>query len=64
MRKFLGFAVFTMIALMAFFGCKNDLVQVEDKTGTITWLGSFDKAPENPALYAAYFNTTDGCSYI
>lgn len=64
MKKFLVFAVFTMIVLMAFFGCKNDLVQVEDKTGTITWLGSFDKAPENPALYAAYFNTTDGCSYI
>ncbi len=35
------------------------------KDGTsITWLGEKASAPENPELYNAYYNTTDGCSYI
>ena len=34
-------------------------------TGTsITWKGSLDAAPANPSLYWAYYDTTDGCSYI
>lgn len=31
---------------------------------SITWKGMFDIAPENPELNWAYFNNTDGCSYI
>jgi hypothetical protein len=31
---------------------------------SIVWKGEFEIAPENPELYWAYFNTTDGCSYI
>ena len=31
---------------------------------SFTWKGSFEEHPENPTLYSAYFNTTDGCSYI
>ena len=31
---------------------------------TFKWLGEFATEPENPDLYDAYYNTTDGCSYI
>ena len=31
---------------------------------SIIWLGSFAIAPEDPTMLNAYFNTTDGCSYI
>ena len=31
---------------------------------TFKWLGEFVTVPENPDLYDAYYNTTDGCSYI
>lgn len=31
---------------------------------SIIWKGMFDIAPENPELNWAYFNNTDGCSYI
>ena len=30
----------------------------------INWQGSFATSPANPEKYWAYFNTTDGCSYI
>ena len=31
---------------------------------SIIWKGESETAPKNPELYWAYFNTTDGCSYI
>ena len=31
---------------------------------SISWRGGHATAPENPELYWAYFNTSDGCSYI
>ena len=31
---------------------------------SITWKGAFESDPENPQLYWAYHNTTDGCSYL
>ena len=31
---------------------------------SITWKGCLDVEPENPGLYWAYYNNTDGCSYI
>ena len=31
---------------------------------SISWRGSQATAPDNPELYWAYFNTSDGCSYI
>jgi len=31
---------------------------------SITWKGNSAEAPETPSLYWAYFNTTDGCSYL
>ena len=44
----------------------NSSVSVENgKDGTsIIWKGSFALPPENPEYLWAYFNTTDGCSYI
>ena len=51
-------------------GCKNLLsedwaIKNEAQTNpTFKWLGEFEKEPENPDLYDAYYNTTDGCSYI
>ena len=51
-------------------GCKNLLSEdwaIEDEVQTnptFKWLGEFEKEPENPDLYDAYYNTTDGCSYI
>ena len=51
-------------------GCKNLLsedwaIENEAQTNpTFKWLGEFEKEPENPDLYDAYYNTTDGCSYI
>ena len=50
--------------------CKNLLSKdwiLENETQTnltFKWLGEFATAPENPDLYDAYYNTTDGCSYI
>ena len=38
---------------------ENDL-----KEGMMQWLGVYDSWPENPRLYDAFFNLTDGCSYI
>ena len=35
-----------------------------DSPDAFKWLGSFEEAPESPTLYSAYFNMTDGCSYI
>ena len=32
--------------------------------GSLVWKGSYSSAPENPKTNWAYFNTTDGCSYI
>ena len=31
---------------------------------SLVWKGNFETAPENPEVNWAYFNTTDGCSYI
>ena len=31
---------------------------------SLVWKGNFETAPENPEINWAYFNTTDGCSYI
>ena len=51
-------------------GCKNLLsedwaIENEAQTNpTFKWLGEFATAPEAPDLYDAYYNTTDGCSYI
>jgi len=36
----------------------------EWETASFKWLGSFNLKPTNPKLYEAYFDTTDGCSYI
>ena len=33
-------------------------------TDSFIWQGSFTVSPANPEKYWAYFNTTDGCSYI
>ena len=50
--------------------CKNLLSKdwiLENETQTnltFKWLGEFATAPEAPDLYDAYYNTTDGCSYI
>ena len=33
-------------------------------TDSFIWQGSFAVSPANPEKYWAYFNTTDGCSYI
>ena len=50
--------------------CKNLLsedwtIENEAQTNpTFKWLGEFATEPENPELYWAYYNTTDGCSYI
>lgn len=49
-------------------GEKWDLLAKAGATGntgnSITWKGSLAQDPENPQLYWAYYNTTDGCSYI
>ena len=51
-------------------GCKNLLSKdwiLENETQTnltFKWLGEFATEPEDPDLYDAYYNTTDGCSYI
>ncbi len=51
-------------------GCKNLLsedwaIENEVQTNpTFKWLGEFETEPEDPELYWAYYNTTDGCSYI
>ena len=51
-------------------GCKNLLSKdwiLENETQTnltFKWLGEFATEPEAPDLYDAYYNTTDGCSYI
>ena len=41
---------------------------IQGETGadgvTIIWKGSMATAPENPSIYWAYFNSTDGSSYI
>ena len=46
-------------------GVKN-LSSADMNTGaaSLVWRGSLDEAPSNPGLYWAYFNKTDGCSYI
>ncbi|MBE6352031.1 MAG: DUF1566 domain-containing protein [Treponema bryantii] len=50
--------------------CKNLLsedwaIENEVQTNpTFKWLGEFATEPEDPDLYDAYYNTTDGCSYI
>jgi len=50
--------------------CKNLLSKdwiLENETQTnptFKWLGEFATEPEDPDLYDAYYNTTDGCSYI
>lgn len=53
------FSMFTVI------GCNQN---PEDQTQTTyvmpVWKGSLDKAPENPELGWAYYNTTDKTSYI
>ena len=36
----------------------------DDKNYSFIWQGSFATSPANPEKYWAYFNTTDGCSYI
>ena len=33
-------------------------------TANFIWQGAFSTSPTNPEKYWAYFNTTDGCSYI
>ena len=37
---------------------------VSPNTDSFIWHGSFATSPANPEKYWAYFNTTDGCSYI
>ena len=44
-------------------GTKN-MSSKEWETASFKWLGSFNLKPTNPKLYEAYFDTTDGCSYI
>ena len=38
--------------------------EVASGTGALIWKGSFANAPVNPTTNWAYYNTTDGCSYI
>lgn len=40
------------------------LDHLSNEAKPITWLGSFAGDPPSPALYAVYYNTTDGNSYI
>ena len=60
-------AVLLAVAMTASFSaCKNAPTDgLDGKDGTsILWKGSFASAPENPGYLWAYYNTTDGCSYV
>ena len=37
---------------------------ISSNTANFIWQGAFSTSPTNPEKYWAYFNTTDGCSYI
>ena len=37
---------------------------ISSNTANFIWQGAFATSPTNPEKYWAYFNTTDGCSYI
>lgn len=45
-------------------GTSTEITEENIHNDTFKWLGSFATAPSNPNLYEAYFNTSDGCSYI
>ena len=57
-----------LAAVFAFAGCQEESSDDYDKSEIVTmvWRGSFASADEiqNPAEMNAYYNTTDGCSYI
>ena len=61
----------TLVLLIStFVGCKTEVEGPAGQNGvdgvSIVWLGSFASADEinNPQPMNAYYNTTDGCSYI
>ena len=70
MRRFKSIKVFMIIISFLLFGCQmgsNGANGIDGKDGiSIVWLGSFasEKDIYNPKILNAYFNTTDGCSYI
>ncbi|SEQ72739.1 Listeria/Bacterioides repeat-containing protein [Treponema bryantii] len=67
MKKFAIRISFLFFFQVLLFACNVDTTpQVITVTQTIVWKGSFASADEieNPEYLWAYYNTTDGCSYI
>ncbi len=67
MRNFAVKICFLFLCLFLFLTCAVDNnSQVNSLPQTIVWKGSFASADEieNPEYLWAYYNTTDGCSYI
>ncbi|MCR4631063.1 MAG: leucine-rich repeat domain-containing protein [Treponema sp.] len=68
-RKF-SFIIMVLLLVLTFVGCKTEVEGPAGQNGvdgvSIVWLGSFASADEikNPQPMNAYYNTTDGCSYI
>ncbi|MBQ3921926.1 MAG: hypothetical protein II707_01420 [Spirochaetales bacterium] len=69
MKKIILFLIFVFAVLI---GCPNDTTGSEGKDGadgaSIVWKGSYasadDNALANPQYLWAFYNTTDGCSYL
>lgn len=56
-------ALFIIAFSLFFSSCKQDSGNIQILYG-IEWQGSFETAPDNPAIGWAYYNTTEGKSYI
>lgn len=50
--------------LLASKGDQGETGAAGENGESIVWLGSFPKVPANPKKLDAYYNTTNGCSYI
>ena len=71
-KVFLGFI--TLVLTLSFFvlSCTTEVIYQESESSSgssntgIVWKGSFESADElgNPEYLWAFYNTTDGCSYI
>lgn len=62
--RFIITAVITVLMLFLVIGCDLLTESNDEQQHTLVWLGSLDAPPENPQLYWAYYNSTDGNSYI
>jgi hypothetical protein len=60
--------IFVMLFTVSIFLVSCETTGTEDSSGqvgtTITWLGTLSEHPSSPELNYAYYNTTDGCTYI